>query len=98
MLVALLGVFSGPIISSAFAWANCYIEVTAAVQMIAHIGAAVGDVAVMSAMGYSYEVYGPYVVWDYLLGMAVGMVAIVWIGQFFGSCHEEKKTVDGDET
>lgn len=85
-----LGFFTGPILPSAFAWANRYIEVTSTAQIFPQIGAAIGDVALLMAVGYSYQHYGPYVLWSYQLGLCIAICITAWTMQIFGSFHGDR--------
>ena len=85
-----LGFFTGPIFPAYFAWANRYIEMTSVAQMVAQIGGSVGDVAFMAAVGFSYQNYGPFVIWSYLLSMAISITVLSWIMQIFGSLHGDR--------
>ncbi|XP_067934027.1 sodium-dependent glucose transporter 1-like isoform X2 [Watersipora subatra] len=85
-----LGFFTGPIIPSAFAWANRYIEVTSTAQIVPQIGAAVGDVGFLMAVGYSYESYGPYTLWSYQLALASSICLVSWLLQIIGSLHGDR--------
>lgn len=87
---AALGFFTGPIIPSAFAWTNRYIEVTAVAQMVPQIGAAVGDVIILSLLGHNYHHFGPIVIWSFEMGMAAGICLIAIIMQIFGSLHGDR--------
>ena len=85
-----LGFFTGPIFPSCFGWANRYIEVTSPAQMVAQIGGSIGDVAFLAGIGFSYQNYGPFVIWSYLLFLAVGLIVLSWIMQILGSLHGDR--------
>ena len=87
---AALGFFTGPIFPSCFGWANRYIEMTSTAQMVAQIGGSVGDVAFMAGVGFSYQNYGPFVIWLYIVAMAVGITVLSWIMQILGSLHGDR--------
>lgn len=80
-----IGLFCGSLISTGPALLNRYIDFTAMGQMSSHFGAAFGDVGVMYALSWSYQNYGPYVIWPYLVGLTTvltlttcAMQAIAW--------------------
>lgn len=85
-----LGVFYGPLIPSCYAWANRYIEVTAVVQMISHIGGALLDIGFLTAYGYSYQHYGPYSIWSYQLVFGAVICVSSWLMQLFGTLHGDR--------
>lgn len=74
---------------------NHYLELTSVAQMIPQIGAAVGDLVVMFAMGYSYQRYGPYSIWGHSLAIGVVVFTTTTAMQILGYLHgdrfEEKK-------
>jgi len=85
-----LGFFTGPIIPSAFAWANRYIEVTSIAQIVPQIGAAVGDIAMLSLVGFSYQNFGPYILWSYQLFLCAAICGISWIMMMLGCLHGDR--------
>lgn len=85
-----LAFFTGPIRPSAFAWANRYIDVTSMAQIVPQIGASLGDIAFLVGVGFSYEQHGPYVLWSYQLGLAVGICIVSWVLQTIGSLHGDR--------
>lgn len=88
--VSSLGFFSGPLIPSVFAWANRYIDLTAAAQMSPSMGAAVGELVIMAAVGYSFQNYGPYTIWTFQLVLACG-VCLTTIGmQLIANAHGDR--------
>ena len=85
-----MGFFLGPIIPSAFAWANRYIELTSTSQIIPQIGAAFGDVGSLMAVGYSYQQYGPYIIWSYQIAFTSAICVIAWLMQITGTLHGDR--------
>lgn len=96
--VVALGFFTGPVNPSAFAWANNYIEVSSTAQILPQIGAAIGDFAMLSAVGYSYQQLGPFVIWSYLLGLAAAIVGVSWLLQINGYLHGDRYTNNQNES
>lgn len=59
-------------------------------QMVPQIGAAVGDLVILFAMGYSYEHYGPYSIWGHSLAIAVTLFTVVTAMQILGYLHGDR--------
>lgn len=94
---ASMGFFAGPIIPSCFAWANRYIEVTSAAQIAPEIGAAIGDVVFLVVVGYSYQNFGPYIIWAFQIILGICLCLIACIMQILGSTHGDRyNSVDGE--
>ena len=90
VLFICLGVCNGPLTASGFGMVNHYIEMTSMAQMVPQIGAAVGDLVILFAMGYSYEHYGPYSIWGHSLAIAVTLFTVVTAMQILGYLHGDR--------
>ena len=67
-----------------------HLQVTATAQIIPQIGAALGDVAFLMLVGYSYQNYGPYTLWTYELILCAAICVVVWVMQIIGSIHGDR--------
>lgn len=71
-----VSLFCGSLISTGPAMLNRYIDFTAMSQISSHFGSAFGDVGVMFALSWSYQNFGPYVIWPYLVGITTVMMVV----------------------
>ena len=88
--ISSLGFFSGPLIPSVFAWANRYIDLTAAAQMSPSMGAAAGELVIMTAVGYSFQNYGAYTIWTYQLALAGSLCVLTIAMQLIANAHGDR--------
>lgn len=76
--------------------ANRYIELTSMAQMAPHFGAGVGDVTLMCLVAWSYQKFGPYSIWSYLMVVTIVLFCVVCgmqiVGKLMGDRFEKKKT------
>lgn len=77
--------------------ANRYIEFTAVAQMSPQFGAAFGDVTVMYAVSWSYQHYGPYSIWRFLLYLTAIKFAITCAMQVMGWLIGDRYEMTGEE-
>ena len=67
-----------------------HLQVTSTAQIVPQVGAAVGDVTFLMLVGYSYQQYGPYIIWSYQLVLCGSMCAVAWVMQVIGSLHGDR--------
>ena len=94
VLFVSLGAVSGPLAGSGFGMVNRYVEMNAAAQCVPQIGAAVGDLIIMSAVGYSYENFGPYSIWGHLVGICSVVFCVAIFMQILGNLHGDRYATD----
>ena len=82
----LLGATETPSLSFIF----LHLQVTSTAQIVPQVGAAVGDVTFLMLVGYSYQQYGPYIIWSYQLVLCGSMCAVAWVMQVIGSLHGDR--------
>lgn len=58
--------------------------------MSPQIGAAVGELSIMSAIGYSFQNYGPEVIWTYQLALAAGICVVTITMQMLATAHGDR--------
>ena len=74
----------GATLSSGFSMCNRYIELTSVAHIAPHFGAGIGDVTLMCLVAWSYQSYGPYSIWAYLMGVAIILFCVVCGMQIVG--------------
>ena len=59
-------------------------------QILPEIGAAAGDVGMLMGLGWSYQTYGPFVLWPYMIGFCAGLALVSLILQALGYFHGDR--------
>lgn len=59
-------------------------------QILPELGAALGDVGMLLALGWSYQTYGPYTLWPYMIGFCAGLAVISWALILLGYWHGDR--------
>ena len=90
----------GATLSSGFSMCNRCIGLTSVAHLAPHFGAGIGDVTLMCLVAWSYQSYGPYSIWAYLMGVAIILFCVVCgmqvVALLMGDRFEEKKKSDSE--
>lgn len=93
--IAGIGLSVASLVPGLFAVLNHYIEMTSIAILFPKVGGAIGDVVVMFFLGTDYETVGPYVLWTYMLILAILQCLSIALLQLLCYLHGERhQTVD----
>lgn len=84
------GALIAPLVGSGLGMVKRYMKMNSVVHSIPQIGAAIGDLIIMFAAGYSYDNFGPYTIWSYFLAIGVIVFSVATVMQGIGHYHGDR--------